>query len=207
MATFLDQAIIALNKLGIWSVAMPFALAFVLVFGLMQKIKVLGKESMRYNAIIAFVFSMMFVYFVSLPELLYFVLYVVIFAIASIMLMMILTFVGLKKQLKSNLFMYPIVAFFVILLGSPFIDWELVKTVLVNPATIMLAVMILGLWLIVGRSGKLSISLEDEQKAEEKKVEEKANTPQSQPRPDQFGPIQTGKKGVLLEDRKPIKRR
>jgi len=54
MATFADM-IIQLQMLGVLDVLLPFILIFTVVFAVLQKSKILGKESKKYNIIVALV--------------------------------------------------------------------------------------------------------------------------------------------------------
>ncbi len=62
------EAIRFLEDYGFYDVVLPFLLVFVLVFATLQKIKIFGKESRRYNAIIALVLGLMFVTATKLVE-------------------------------------------------------------------------------------------------------------------------------------------
>ena len=65
------EAIRFLEDYGFYDVVLPFLLVFVLVFATLQKIKIFGKESRRYNAIIALVMGLMFVTATKLVEAIY----------------------------------------------------------------------------------------------------------------------------------------
>jgi signal transduction histidine kinase len=181
MATYLESAIQALNRLGFWSVVIPFVLAFAVVFALLQKTKILGEKSTRYNAVIAFVFSMLFVYFVDLAHILYFTLYVVILGLAGIMIYLLFFAFGWEQKKEEKFFkkirwwvILGIMVFLAIVFAGPFVDWDAVMGVLINPATVMLAVFIAAFWFILGFKGKGKEEEEKEEKKEERKAEEKA---------------------------------
>jgi undecaprenyl pyrophosphate phosphatase UppP len=172
MVTFLDNAIFFLNKLGVWSVLIPFMFAFTIVFALLQKSKILGKDSVKYNSVLALVFSFLFVYFVDMPSMLYFVFYVVIFAIGSLLLMMLINMLGFKRPTEDkkkkkfrNKVMFVVFSFLIILVGSPFVNWSIVQSVLWNPAVIMLLIFIVVLWFIVGSSKPARQAEQEEQQA------------------------------------------
>jgi len=182
MPTYLEGAVIYLNKLGVWSVLIPFIFAFTIAFALLQKSRILGNESAKYNTIISFVFGMMFVYFVDIASLLYFVLYVVLFAIASIMFLLILNMAGIQS-VNVKRAIYVVFAFFLLVFASPFIDWQIVRNVLVNSATLMLVIFILAMWVIVRnpKDIKKEAEKEDKAKTEEEKGKEKPKAETGKP--------------------------
>jgi hypothetical protein len=55
---FFVDAICTLEGLGLLSVLLPFLLIFTLVFAVLQKSKILGDQSNRFNTVIAFVIAM-----------------------------------------------------------------------------------------------------------------------------------------------------
>jgi len=67
MSNILEDAIRTLDQLGVATVLLPFFLIFTLVFAILQKVKVLGDDSKKYNIIIAFVAGMAVVF----PHVLY----------------------------------------------------------------------------------------------------------------------------------------
>lgn len=62
------EAINLMEDYGLYDVVLPFLLVFTLVFATLQKIQIFGKESKRYNAMIALVMSLMFVAATNLVE-------------------------------------------------------------------------------------------------------------------------------------------
>lgn len=187
MAGMLDNAIVFLSGLGLLSVVIPFMLAFTVVFALLQKTRILGKESLRYNSVVALVFGFLFVYFVNIGQLLYFALYLVILLMAGIMFMFIVKMVGFKefKKKERQWILTGIFLFIFVVALNAFIDWEIIRAVLINPATIMLAVFILVLWFVVGRPHKIGKEIEAEQRAQER-AEKKTPEQRRPPMPPQM---------------------
>ena len=62
------QVIEFMEEYGFYDVILPFLLVFTLIFATLQKIKLFGKESRRYNAIIALSISLIFVAASNLVE-------------------------------------------------------------------------------------------------------------------------------------------
>ncbi len=51
----------SLNQWGLSDILLPFLLIFTIIFAVLQKTKILGKESKKYNIIVSFVMAFMFV--------------------------------------------------------------------------------------------------------------------------------------------------
>jgi len=68
MVSDLRQAIEFMEKFGFYDVVIPFLLVFTLVFGVLQKIKIFGKESKQYNALISVTIALLFVAASNLVE-------------------------------------------------------------------------------------------------------------------------------------------
>ncbi|MBU4501928.1 MAG: hypothetical protein KKA79_04995 [Nanoarchaeota archaeon] len=62
------QAIQLMEDFGFYDVVLPFLLVFTLIFATLEKTKILGKESRKYNALIALTISLMFVAATNLVE-------------------------------------------------------------------------------------------------------------------------------------------
>jgi len=60
MVTF-QEIIIYLQNIGVADVLLPFILIFTLVFAILEKIKILGEKSRRYNVVIALVIGLIVV--------------------------------------------------------------------------------------------------------------------------------------------------
>lgn len=147
-----EDVIQSLAKIGVLNVVLPFMLSFVVVFAILQKTKVLGKESFRYNAMVSLVFGFLFIYFVDLTELLIFTSYFVILVVASVAFLLIIKQVGIKNPAMRWILLVVTVIFAIAALDT-YIDWKIISDVLLNPATIMLAVMIGSVYFIFGRKG------------------------------------------------------
>jgi len=68
MAFDMKDSIVFMEDYGIYDVVLPFILVFTLVFAILEKIKIFGKESRRYNAVIALVMALLFVAATHLVE-------------------------------------------------------------------------------------------------------------------------------------------
>ena len=56
-STFFREGVTFLDKFGLYDVILPFLLVFAIVYGILEKVKFLGKESKNYNIIIAISFA------------------------------------------------------------------------------------------------------------------------------------------------------
>ena len=68
MAFDFKEAIKFMEEYGFYDVVLPFLLVFTLVFATLQKIKIFGKESRKYNALIALALALMFTAATNLVE-------------------------------------------------------------------------------------------------------------------------------------------
>lgn len=68
MATDLREAIRFMEQYGIYDVIIPFILVFTIIFATLQKIQIFGKQSRKYNLIIALAIALMFVAATNLVE-------------------------------------------------------------------------------------------------------------------------------------------
>lgn len=66
--TNFKEAIEFMEEFGFYDVILPFLLVFTIIFATLQKIKIFGKESTRYNALISLAISLMFVAATNLVE-------------------------------------------------------------------------------------------------------------------------------------------
>jgi len=97
-----------LGRIGLWDVVVPFVLVFTLVFAFLEKTKVLGTEKgkpkVRLNVVVAFVIGF---FVIALTDVLHAInvlsQYVVVLIVAGLMLMILLSFFGIKDLHKSNL--------------------------------------------------------------------------------------------------------
>ncbi|MBL7100453.1 MAG: hypothetical protein ISS23_00695 [Nanoarchaeota archaeon] len=68
MAFDLKEAIRFMEEYGLYDVLIPFLLVFTIIFATLDKIKIFGKESRRYNALIALSIALMFIAATNLVE-------------------------------------------------------------------------------------------------------------------------------------------
>jgi len=98
MAFDFRGSITFMEEYGFYDVVLPFLLVFTLVFATLQKIKIFGKESRRYNAIIALVMALMFIAATKLVEALNEYLPIIALVLALFLgLMLILGIFGVKE--------------------------------------------------------------------------------------------------------------
>ena len=95
-------------RIGLWDVVIPFCLVFTLVFAILERTKVLGKEKgrpkSRLNAVIAFVIGF---FVIALTDVLKAInilsQYIVVLILAGLFIAVLLGFLGVKDLHKSNL--------------------------------------------------------------------------------------------------------
>ena len=96
-----------LGRIGVWDVIVPFIIVFTLVFAMLERTKVLGKEKdkpkTRLNAMVAFVMGF---FVIALTDTLKAInllsQYLVVVIVAGLMLMILLSFFGVRKLETSN---------------------------------------------------------------------------------------------------------
>ncbi|MBW3017476.1 hypothetical protein KY316_03810 [Candidatus Woesearchaeota archaeon] len=184
-----------MQKLGVLDVIIPLIFAFTITFALLNKLNLFGKNNSRYSAVIALAMGFFFVYYVDFVDVLFFTSYVTLFIIASLGYLLIVNFLGIEN-VKTKWVLYVVFAFFVILIGSRFVDWEIVMKVVLNPAVILFAVMIGCIWFVTyakkeKKPEKAKLSKEDKEFSK-KYLEEQ--------RPKRDYP----KGGILLREKEPL---
>jgi hypothetical protein len=193
MAPFYQLTAQYLGKLGVLDVIIPFIFAFTIVYALISKINIFGDNSRKYGAVIALVSGLVFVSFVNFTDVILFSSYIAILLIAGLMVMLLMNFFNVESlPLKWGGTIVGIA--FVLIFGYSYIDWDVIKDVLLNPATISTALLIIGIWFVVR-----------EKKPEEKKAKEKAK-----PAEELEETMRTPgypKQPVLLEEKQPFFRR
>ena len=65
---FFEASVHWLHSLGFFTVLVPFLLIYAISFGLLERIKLFGKDSTNYNAVISFAFSFFTIYQLQLVE-------------------------------------------------------------------------------------------------------------------------------------------
>ena len=62
------EAVAFMEDFGIYDVVIPFILVFTIIFATLEKIKIFGKDSRRYNALIALSIALLFIAATNLVE-------------------------------------------------------------------------------------------------------------------------------------------
>jgi hypothetical protein len=68
MSNAVEQGIHFLNEFGLFDVILPFILFFTICYGLLQRIKIFGNDSKKYNLLIGLIFGFFTVYQLQLTE-------------------------------------------------------------------------------------------------------------------------------------------
>lgn len=98
MAFNFKDSLDMLQDWGFYDVVLPFILVFVLIFAVLQKTNIFGKESRKYNVIIAMVVGLLFVTASKLVEVVNKMLPIVAVALAVLLgIFMIMGFFGVKE--------------------------------------------------------------------------------------------------------------
>ena len=158
-----SQGVRILEQWGVMDVVLPFFLVFVIVFAVMQKAKPLGKDSKKFNIMIALVMGFAVVFpHVLTPGSRYDIVPIVnralphigIILVAIVMLMLILGLLGSKVKLGKNSLSgwVMIIALIIVvyIFGGAAGWWFRLPRWLDNPQTIAVVVTILVLALVIG---------------------------------------------------------
>ena len=98
MVTVLDQAIIDINNTGFFDYFLPFMISFALIYGLMQKTMILGKDKENFNAIFAVVVSLIIMPFAAQVDYTTYLSKLVFIIVKIVLLMIILGLLGYKQE-------------------------------------------------------------------------------------------------------------
>lgn len=172
MAALYTNAAQYMQQLGFLDVIIPFIFAFTIVFAVIAKAQIFGKDSRKYGAVIALVMGLLFVYYVNFIDILFFASYVSILMISGLAVMMLMNFMGVESAGVKWATAIVSVAF-VIIIGYDYIDWDIIRKVLINPATIACVIFILALWYIIHEKGGKAKKTGEVEKKEEKKPAKK----------------------------------
>ncbi len=98
MATMLDSAIITIYNTGFFDYFLPFMISFALIYGLMQKTMILGKDKSNLNAIFAVVVSLVIMPFAVKVNYTTYLSKLVFIMIKIVLLMIILGLLGYNQE-------------------------------------------------------------------------------------------------------------
>ena len=153
---------------GFYEFALPFLLIFTLVFAILEKIKLFGKEARRINVVVALVIGLIFVnQFEIVDRLNLFLPKVSLFIVVAVMFLILVGLFGVNVEGGFSgiiLFLFTVASLFIIywallpgtdlfgLGGSDFSYW------LENNASLLLFLVIIGIiiWAVVGKGGNTS---------------------------------------------------
>jgi hypothetical protein len=161
MATDLRQTLAFFEEYGFYDVVFPFILVFTIVFATLQKIRIFGEYSRRYNTIIAFVIALMFIAATKLVDALNQYLPVVGLVLALFLgLMLILGIFGIKEGSGVQKLGWILGGFVVLVVGASYLNTQKMGNVFgflkplkeYTPLIIMGAI-VLGIVLWVSKEG------------------------------------------------------
>lgn len=153
------DVIIAIDKIGFTDVILPFILVFTVVFGVLQRSKVLGvtaagKPKTNLNAMVAFVMGFFVLVLVrTLHAITWFTRYIAVLLVAFVFLGILFALLGVRDQYKN-----PLIALALLLLSFVFLQ-SLVWADILAPETfrtlslliIAIAAFALILWFVLRR--------------------------------------------------------
>jgi len=154
----LREAITFMEDYGLYDVILPFMLVFTIIFATLQKIQIFGKESRRYNVIIAFVIAFMFVAATKLVDALNNYLPVVGLVLALFLgLMLILGIFGVKEGSGTQKLGWILAGFVTLVVGASFIpkiELDFLEPILKHKSAIIVVIIIIGIiaWVVKGES-------------------------------------------------------
>ena len=123
MVTDLRASLAFFETYGFYDVVFPFILVFTIIFATLQKIRIFGEHSRRYNTIIAFVIALMFIAATKLVDALNRYLPVVGLVLALFLgLMLILGIFGIKEGSGVQKLGWILGGFVVLVVGASYLD-------------------------------------------------------------------------------------
>ena len=147
------EVITFLEKIGLTTVIIPFALVFVILFSVLQKTKILGKElngdpKTKINAVVALVFGLLVVAYADTVNVVNRIAqYGTVLIIVGFIVVIVFSFSGFPKMAKTKLwrtigfFIFGIFVLYV--LGAfEYLDWSKAQTNLIVPAIAIIAFII-----------------------------------------------------------------
>lgn len=96
-----------LESIGVFEILLPFLLVFALVFGLLEKTKILGKDKRNINAVVALILGLLFItQFEIVQTMTSFLPKISLFMIIAIMFLLLISFFGAKVHEKQSPFLW-----------------------------------------------------------------------------------------------------
>lgn len=159
MATDLRQTLAFFEEYGFYDVVFPFILVFTIVFATLQKIRIFGEHSRRYNTIIAFVIALMFIAATKLVDALNQYLPVVGLVLALFLgLMLILGIFGIKEGSGVQKLGWILGGFVVLVVGASYLPkmgdiFGFLKPLKEYTPLIIMGAIVLGIVLWISKEG------------------------------------------------------
>ncbi len=156
----LRQALEFLEQYGFYEIVFPFILVFTIVFATLQKVKIFGEHSRRYNTLIALVMSLMFVAATNLVEAINQYLPVVGLVLALFLgLMLILGIFGVKEGSGMQKLGWVLAGFVALVVGSSYLPkmgdiFGFLKPLKEYMPVIVMGAILLGIIIWVTRGGE-----------------------------------------------------
>ncbi|MBW3014556.1 hypothetical protein KY335_04945 [Candidatus Woesearchaeota archaeon] len=182
---YLEGAMRFLVKMGLLDVVLPFLLSFVLVYALLQKTELFGKEKsgepkQRLNIVVALVASLLFVGLIQYTDFIMWFLFITVVIVGIIMFLLITKLFGVDVKLTSWIII-PVMIFFLVLFTYKFIDYTVLLAAILHPFTVFLGAVVIGIYFIVREPGKKAKKKEPENKTPEKNKGEEGKNKQEKP--------------------------
>jgi hypothetical protein len=195
--TFLSNAIVAIYNTGFFDIALPFIVIFAVVYGLLQRTALFGKEARKIHGIFALVVSLMVVPFALKTDYITFLSKFVFVIVKFIILIMILSLFGFQLGEKHRTMTYFLALFFIVaIVLTEFFDIASLSTLLTQQQNFLYFVIILFVfgvivWLITGSS----VTTEP-RRVEKKKIPEPPKKKEEQQVPQGVIPIQLSEEQI-----------
>ncbi|MFP4400358.1 MAG: hypothetical protein ACLFPQ_00610 [Candidatus Woesearchaeota archaeon] len=159
-----ENAVRLLVDIGFYDVFLPFIFVFTVVFAILEKAKIFGKDAKRYNAMVAFVLGFITVSVLSLVDMINNLLsYTALFVVGGVFALIILGTFGIKADsgnswIRTLSFVFAFVGV-LIFVGSTTgffekinIPWAIIRAA--SGTVIIFSVFVIIIWWIVRDSDK-----------------------------------------------------
>ena len=159
MAADLRQTLEFFEEYGFYDVVFPFILVFTIIFATLQKIRIFGEHSRRYNTIIAFVIALMFIAATKLVDALNQYLPIVGLVLALFLgLMLILGIFGIKEGSGVQKLGWVLGGFVALIVGASYLPkmgdiFGFLKPLKEYTSLIIMGAIVLGIVLWVSKEG------------------------------------------------------
>lgn len=158
MSSYLREALDSLSKLGFFDVILPFFIVFVIIFGFLEKVKILGENKRTLNSTVALVISFFFIASLWRIEVLSSTMQYLVFGLLFVF--SILTLFGLYSfKLESNNVVYfvgLVITLLIVLFSfrlTGYIKTEQILNVVFHPIVIFFACLIGFIWYVTHDEG------------------------------------------------------